>query len=265
MFPRSQLTAVAVVLITAWAAVACQREPALEEIPTGADITIETQDGQRVSGTLVAVSEQAVSVAKGASSARVERSTIAAVRSGEAARAEHREVTVPAGAAFDARLETTIASDSSRVEDPVRASLLSPLVVDGVTIAPSGSTLLGIVSAVRESGRVKGRAELGLRFHQLRAQSVTYEIRTTPLHWVAEATTRDDATKIGIGAVAGAIVGGITGGGKGAALGSAVGGGGGSAVVLATRGDEISVESGSTLRVQLTAPLSVTAHVDTGE
>lgn len=121
------------------------------------------------------------------------------------------------------------------------------------------------MTTVRESGRVRGRAELGLRFTRLRTDAVTYDIRTAPLRWIAEATKGEDATKVAIGAAAVAVIGAITGGGKGAAVGSAVGVGGGSAVVLATKGEESRLGAGTRLRVEPTEPISVVAPSNESE
>ena len=74
----------------------------------------------------------------------------------------------------------------------------------------------------------------------------------------AKTTKKKDAAKIGIGAGAGALIGGIAGGGKGAGIGALVGGGGGTAVVLATRGDPAVVPSETVLNLKLSAPLTVT-------
>lgn len=245
----------------ALAAVACEGTPPLEEMPAGTDVTIEMEDGRHVTGKLVNVDPETVVVSHDRTEGKiaVTRSRIADVQPREDApsRPAPREVIVPSGSTLEARLDTAVASDASSVEQPIQATLTNPLVADGVTVAPAGSTLLGAVTAVRESGRVRGRAELGLRFTRLRTDAVTYDIGTAPLRWVAEATKGEDAAKIGIGAAAGAVVGAITGGAKGAAVGSAVGAGGGSAVVLATRGEEIRLGAGTTLRVELTEALSV--------
>ena len=53
------------------------------------------------------------------------------------------------------------------------------------------------------------------------------------------------------------MIGAIAGGKKGAAIGTAVGAGGGTAVVLATDGDEIRLASGRKLKVSLTDPLTI--------
>jgi hypothetical protein len=134
---------------------------------------------------------------------------------------------------------TAVASDDSRVEDPVHAKLLTPIRVDGATVIPAGAVFGGsVVSAVR-SGRVKGRASVGFRFDRVTLHNERYEIKTDRVSRVARATKRNDATRVGIGAGAGALVGAIAGGGKGAAIGSVVGGSAGTGVVLATRGDDV--------------------------
>jgi outer membrane lipoprotein SlyB len=104
---------------------------------------------------------------------------------------------------------------------------------------------------------VKGRARIGVRFNTLRVDGARYRVQTASINRVAPGTKKDDAVKIGIGAGAGAVVGAIAGGKKGAAIGSAVGGGGGTGVVLATRGREVSLPRGTTVTTRLTEPLTI--------
>lgn len=266
MYPTRRASKLGSSLLTALTAITCQRTPVLEEIPAGTEVTIQMQDGRRITGPLVSVDPETVVVSGDRANGRtwVTRTNIAKVQSGAnvTSRLDLREAIVPRGSTLDARLDTGVSSDASSVEQPVRATLTAPLVADGVTVAPTGSTLFGIVTAVRESGRVRGRAALGLRFDRLRVGGVIHDIHTAPMRWVAEATKRQDATKVGIGAAAGAVIGAIAGGGKGAAVGSAIGAGGGSAVVLATKGEELRLESGTRLRVELTDPISVMAPAD---
>jgi hypothetical protein len=73
----------------------------------------------------------------------------------------------------------------------------------------------------------------------------------------AAATKGEDATKIAIGAGAGAAIGGLLGGKGGAAKGAVIGGGAGTAVVLATTGDEVEHAAGSRLSVVLKRSVDV--------
>ena len=258
------IVALAVVLTSGFT-LACNRTEAVEEIPVGTEVTVVTQDGALVRGKIATVNPEVVELTgeRPNTTTRVVRKSIAEVKRTSAAPEEPvaaarvRTVTIPDNTVLNVTLETSHASDTSRAEDAVRGTLDSPVVIDEVTVIPSGSVLTGHVTGAQESGKVKGRAELGLRFDRIIFRSVTYDIATKPLYWVAEGTKKDDAVKIGVGAAAGAIIGGITGGKKGAAIGTAIGAGGGTAVVLATDGDEVRVASGRKLKVSLTDPLII--------
>jgi hypothetical protein len=168
-----------------------------------------------------------------------------------------REVTLPAGTTLRLDLRSAVASDTSRVEDAVRAALREAVTVDGTTVLPAGTELMGHVTSVERSGRVKGRAELSYRFNELNYDGERYDITTAPLSHQAEATKGEDATKIAIGAGAGAAIGALLGGGDGAAKGAAIGGAAGTGAVLATRGEEVRLGPGANITTRLTAPLTV--------
>jgi hypothetical protein len=168
-----------------------------------------------------------------------------------------RTITIPAGTPVTVRLGTTVSSRSSRIEDPVQATIVRPIVIGGRTIVPAGAPVSGYVSQAQRSGRVKGRARIGVRFTTVRVDGARYRMQSASITRVAPGTKRDDAAKIGIGAGAGAVVGAIAGGKKGAAIGSAVGAGSGTGVVLATRGREVALARGATVTTRLTQPLTV--------
>ena len=168
-----------------------------------------------------------------------------------------REITLPAGTELPLKLESALASDTSAVEDPVRASLRRSVVRDEVTVLPAGTNLRGVVTGVQRSAKVKGRASLAFRFTSLAVDDESYDIRTSSVAREAAGTKKKDATKIGIGAGAGAIIGGIAGGGKGAAIGTAIGGGAGTGMVLATRGEEVRLAAGTPVTVTLSEALTV--------
>ena len=174
---------------------------------------------------------------------------------------EYREVTLPAGTTLRLELQSAVASDTSNVEDVVRASLRSAVTQDGTTVLPAGTPLLGVVTAAERSGRVKGLARVAYRFQSLTLDNERIGIQTAPLSHQAEATKSEEATKIAVGAGAGAVVGAILGGGDGAAKGAAIGGAGGTGVVLATRGKEVSLGPGAQVTTRLTAPLTVRVPV----
>ena len=173
--------------------------------------------------------------------------------------AEFVEVTIPAGTVLSATLSTAVASDTSKVEDPVRATLKTPVSAEGHQALPAGTTLIGHVTEAERSAKVKGRASIAFRFNtiDLPGDGGRQPITTGTISHLAATTKKKDATKIGVGAGAGAVIGGIVGGGSGAAKGAAIGGAAGTGAVLATRGDEVRLAGGTPVSVKLTAPLTV--------
>jgi hypothetical protein len=168
-----------------------------------------------------------------------------------------RDVTLPVGTRLPLRLETGVASDTSSVEDPVRATLREPVLIDGTEILPRGTEVSGVVTAARRSARVKGRALVALRFTTLTLDQEPHRIRTGVISREARGTKAKDAKTIGIPAAGGAAVGAVVGGKKGAAIGAAAGGGAGTAVVLSTRGEEVRLAPGSSLTARLTEAVTV--------
>ena len=268
-------------VLTTALSLACARAEAIEDIPTGTEVTVVTSDGTLVRGKIAKVEPERVILtsdrgAKKPANTEITRTSITEVKrvrpgdldtSSDAreaapaatrtAPARARTVTIPDGTTLDVELGSALASDTSRVEQDVTGTIDSAVMIDEVTVIPAGSKLRGYVTSAQESGKVKGRAELGFRFTSLTVGPVTYDISTTPLFYRAESNKKDDAVKIGVGAAAGAIVGAITGGKKGAAIGTAVGAGAGTGVVLATDGDEIRLAAGRKLKVSLTDPLII--------
>jgi hypothetical protein len=173
----------------------------------------------------------------------------------------YREITLPAGTTLPLDLKTAVGSDTSQVEDSVRATLRRAITVQGTQVLPAGTEVVGNVTQAERSGRVKGRARVAFRFTSLQHDGERYDIRTASIARLAEATKGEDAKKIAIGAGAGAALGAILGGGDGAAKGAAIGGAGGTGVVLATRGKEVRLGPGADVNTKLTAPLTVRVKV----
>jgi len=168
-----------------------------------------------------------------------------------------KEVTLPAGTQLGLTLHTAVASDTSNVEDPVKATLRRDIVRDELTVLPAGAPLTGSVVAVERSGKVKGLASLSIRFTSLIVDDERYELTASSVSRQAQSTKKKDATKVGIGTGAGAVIGAIVGGGKGAAIGAGVGAAGGAGYVMSTRGEEVKLASGTPVSITLSAPLTV--------
>ena len=170
----------------------------------------------------------------------------------------YRTVTLPAGTVIPLVLDSYVASDTSRIESPVRAHVRRPIVINGLTAIPAGSQLTGYITQAERGGRVSGHARVAFRFTRLTTpRSQQLDVRTSTVARVARSTKAKDARTIGIPAAGGAVVGALVGGKKGAAIGAAAGAGGGTAVALSTRGPEVRLGRGAVASVRLLSPLTI--------
>ena len=172
-----------------------------------------------------------------------------------------RELTLPAGTSVPLELMTAVSSETARVETPVRARVRQDVEADGYVMIPAGTVLTGTVIDVARPGRVQGRSRIAIQFTEAELDGTREDVRTNPLTFEGEQTKGEDATKIGAGAVGGAIIGGILGGGDGAAKGAAIGGAAGTGAVLATRGRDITLVSGTDIAATLATPVTLRIEV----
>ncbi|MBA3272052.1 MAG: hypothetical protein H0T71_16230 [Acidobacteria bacterium] len=162
--------------------------------------------------------------------------------------------TVPSGTELDVRLERALSSDTSAVEDRFEATTVVDLREGSRIVIPSGSRVRGVVTAVRDAGRVERKGELELSFDQLTVNGRNYPIRGTVTQALESGGYKEDAEKIGAGAAVGAVIGGILGGVKGAITGILIGGGG---VVAATQGEDVTLPAGTILRMRLDQSVTI--------
>jgi hypothetical protein len=169
-------------------------------------------------------------------------------------------------------LNNTLSTKTNQAGDPFAGVVSRSVRVGDKVAIPEGSAVRGSVSHVERAGRVKGRAELGLRFEALvlpggevlqMAASLS-DLGESEKETVAEegevkgeGTKARDAVTVGGGAGVGTAIGAIAGGGKGAAIGAGTGAAAGAAVVLLTRGKDVELKRGSELAIQLDRPLTV--------
>ena len=181
-----------------------------------------------------------------------------------------KNVKLPEGKKIHFTLNQTLSSDKSREGDNFSGVVSRNVRQGDKTVIPEGAVVRGTVTSVTRSGRVKGKAEMELRFDEVElpsgkkldlAASLTElddkEEVTEEGGVKAEGTKKRDAATIGGGAGIGAVIGGIAGGGKGAAIGAGAGAAAGTGVVLATRGKEVYLKRGTEMAIQLDRPLTV--------
>jgi hypothetical protein len=159
---------------------------------------------------------------------------------------------VPVGTELDAKLQSSLSSETAQVEDKVEATTAVDLKENGQVLIPAGSVVRGIVSGVTKATRTDRKGQLTLSFNRITVGGTTYEMRGTVTQ--ASEGVKGEAGKIGTGAGVGAIIGGLLGGFKGALAGILIGGGG---MVAATPGKDVELPAGTVLRIRIDSPLRV--------
>jgi hypothetical protein len=161
---------------------------------------------------------------------------------------------IPSGQELDVRLNTSLSSKSSTVEQRFDTTTVADLTQNGRVLIPAGSTVHGVVSAVDPADRIHRAGSLTLSFDQATIDGRSYPMRAMATNVFQSGGIRDEGTTAGIGAGAGAILGGVLGGVKGAIIGAVVGAGG---AIAATNGTDIDLPAGSIIRIRLDQALSV--------
>lgn len=171
---------------------------------------------------------------------------------------QFQEVTVPADSVIGLRLESSLSSETARVEERVEARVARDVRADGRVAIPAGSRMIGSVSVVDRGGKMKEQARLGVRFHTvILADGTEVPLQTETVYRVGDSPGSASAAKVGGGAIGGAILGAILGGGKGAAIGGAVGAAGGTAAVMAGGRRAATISAGSPVTVKVLSPVTV--------
>ena len=171
------------------------------------------------------------------------------------------ELVVPADSVIGLQIDSFVTTDRAQVEDDVQARVTRDVMVSRRIAIPAGSVVSGSVVMVERGGKLNGAARLGVRFHTVVFDDgVEVPIATETVYREGSSRGRDNAAKIGGGAVAGAILGAIFGGGRGAAIGGAAGAAGGTAAAAAGDAEPATLAAGTTLTVRLSRPVSVTVE-----
>jgi len=189
------------------------------------------------------------------------------------------QFTVLAGTKVPLSLINTVSTKHSLPGDRVYLETAFPILADGRIVIPVGSYVAGTVTEIKKAGRVKGRAELYIRFDSLTLPNgVTRDFRARMggMDSAAagqldrsEGTVKGEGNKAGdvrtvaegagIGASVGAIAGSAAGSaGMGLGIGAAAGAAAGLIGTLLTRGPDAVVPKGSTVEMVLDRPLNFT-------
>jgi hypothetical protein len=185
-------------------------------------------------------------------------------------------ITVPAETHIPVNLENAINSKTAYPGQSIYCRTIFPITVDNRIVIPVGSYVKGEVTQVVKPGRIKGKAKLGIRFDSLTLPNgVTQPLRASLSSFggsgqegfnrkegkiEGQSTKGQDAGKVAQTTITGAEIGslaGISGGHtlRGLGIGSAAGAAAGAIWVMAGRGKQIYLPPGTSLELQLGAPL----------
>jgi len=182
---------------------------------------------------------------------------------------------IPQGAHVLLRMVNTINTKTAQEGDYVYFQTATPVVVGEHVVVPTSSYVQGLVTFARRSGRVKGRAQLGLRLETLTlpgGKTLKFSPRLAAVD-AGEAEQKVDRTEnivkqapekgrdaktIAVFAGSGAAIGALAENGwKGAGIGAGIGSAVGLASALTSRGHEVELRQGNTLDVVFDRPVTL--------
>lgn len=134
-----------------------------------------------------------------------------------------RSIVLPTGTPIPVRLEQPLDTKHDRAGAPFVASVSSAVVRDGEVILPRGTICRGHLFESKPSGRLKGRAVMGLTLDSVELRGRVYHVVSSGPVLAGKNHKKHDAAWIGGGAGTGAAIGAIAGGGVGAAIGAGAG------------------------------------------
>jgi hypothetical protein len=168
------------------------------------------------------------------------------------------QLTIRQGTFVTVRVNQPLSSDTNQAGDAFSATLVRPLVVDGVVIAEPGQTIAGRVVEAKKAGHVEGVARLGVQLTDLAlvdGQQVSIQ---------SQLISRSGPTSVGrdAGAIAGTTaLGAAIGAGADWGRGAAIGAGAGAVLatigVLVTRGHPSVIYPEQVLTFRIEAPVTI--------
>ena len=185
-------------------------------------------------------------------------------------------LTIPAGAKIPVVLKHAISTKSARDGDPIYAETNFPFVLNETVLVPPGTYVQGKIMHVQRPGRIKGRAEVLIHFTTLIYPSGYTVMLPGAVDNVPganstsmkgeEGTIRQDSQtgekvgKVATAGATGAVVGGLSNGGKGALIGAGIGGAVGTAIAMLSRGNDVRLESGTTVEMVIQRAIDLDAN-----
>lgn len=162
---------------------------------------------------------------------------------------------VPAGTVLSIRMSQTLNVKHTEAGQPFTGTIVSPIVVDGNTVIPSGATAEGMVVSSHKRGHFKGKSYLELTLTGLNVHGQHYRIDTSNLTRTKKGKGKRSAAFIGGGTGLGMLIGGVATGGVGLLVGGLAGAGAGTGVAAFTGNKDITIPAETVLNFRLAAPI----------
>lgn len=170
-------------------------------------------------------------------------------------------LTLQPGTYLTVRINQPLSSDRNQPGDAFSATLVKPVVVDGIVVAERGQTVGGRVSEAQKAGRVEGVSRLGVQLIDLPVvDGQQVPITTQLISRTGPTSTGQDAGTIAGTTAAGAAIGAAAGWGKGAAIGAGAGAAAGIIGVLLTRGHQTVIYPESVLTFRVEQPVAISTE-----
>lgn len=141
---------------------------------------------------------------------------------------------IPARTRIRVRLGVTLDTRDIRPGERFVAYLSEPIVSGDRVVVPKGTAFEGHVIEAKRSGRLRGRAYLGITLDSFRLHGARYALVTAPDFRSSRSHKRRNFAFIGGGSGAGATIGAVAGGGVGALIGAGAGAAAGTTTAFIT-------------------------------
>ena len=182
-------------------------------------------------------------------------------------------LSLPAGTAVKMKLQTTLATFTTKAGYPFAGRVTESVMMNGKTVIPIGATIEGRVTKVSEPRRITGKPTIGIspqtvvlpngERYALNATLVDTSLRggsdvNEEGQFKGAGHDGDDLKEVGVGTGGGMLIGGLTGGGKGVLIGGAIGA---TATVAHWLGKHRSavLPAGTELVMELSHPITLSA------
>jgi hypothetical protein len=171
------------------------------------------------------------------------------------------QLTMQQGTFITVRVNQLLSSDKNQVGDPFTATLISPLVVDGVVIAEPGQTVAGRVVEAQKAGRVEGVARLAVQLTDLTlVDGQQVSIQSQLISRSGPNSVGSDAGAIAGTTALGAAIGAGADWGRGAAIGAGAGAALATIGVLVTRGHPSVIYPEQVLTFRVETPVTISTE-----